>query len=168
MGGGTEVYNLPPGHYTEDWNFDHSDIVNLAPGTYYIDNKNFDIHDQASISGTDVTIYSAGDHDMHFHTTGSIDLTAPTSGTYNGILLMKNPTAHGNFQFEKDSNFNINGIIYAPGAEVHFKHMDDTLSANISIAASVVSKKLKIDDNSSISIVGARVNIMRPFLGLVE
>src|SRR5439155_11468608 len=81
LNGTQETYNLQPGRYTEDWKFDKNDVVNLAPGNYYLDGKKIDVHDQATMQGSEVMIYSAGKGEMRFHSTGNINLSPPTSGT---------------------------------------------------------------------------------------
>jgi hypothetical protein len=190
---GTETYNLQPGHYTEDWNFDHSDTVNLAPGVYYLDKKRIDVHDGASMYGDGVTIYSAGNNELRFHSQGTIHLTPPTSGSYAGISLFKDPTSHGKITFEKDANLDINGVIYAPSSMIRFQKtsttlgddsdtsawdnldssLDDALTGDLtsgdgSIGASLIADMIKVDDNSTIRISGQALNLQRPILGLVE
>jgi hypothetical protein len=193
MGSGTETYNLQPGRYTEDWKFDHGDVVNLAPGTYYIDKKKIDVQNGASIYGDGVTIYSAGNNEVRFHSTGDIQLSPPTSGAYAGITLFKDPTAKGKITFEKDANLNISGAIYAPSSLVRFQKTSasmgddadtsawdnlssdlndapagDSSSGNGSLGASIIADMLKLDEGSNITITGAALNLQRPLLGLVE
>jgi hypothetical protein len=190
---GRETYNLQPGRYTEDWKFDHNDAVNLAPGTYYLDGKKIDVHDQATMQGSEVTIYSAGKGEMRFHSTGNITLSPPTSGTYAGITLFKDPTAKGKLTFEKDTDLNLSGAIYAPSSMVRFQktaasfgddddesawnNLDDDLddalsgdetSSNSMFGASIIANMLKIDKGSTITIPTANLNLQRPLMGLVE
>src|SRR5262245_2186602 len=191
--GTQEIYNLQPGRYTEDWKFDKSDVVNLAPGTYYLDGKKIDIHEQATVQGSGVTIYSAGKQEMRFHSTGNISLSPPSSGPYAGITLFKDPTANGKLTFERDANLNITGAIYAPSSMVRFQKtaaslgdddddsawnnldsdLDDALSGDETssssmFGASIIADMLKIDKNSTISIPSANLNLQRPLMGLVE
>jgi hypothetical protein len=193
MGSGTETYNLQPGHYTEDWVFDHSDTVNLAPGVYYLDKKRIDAHDGATMYGDGVTIYSAGNNELRFHSQGTIHLTPPTSGTYAGVSIYKDPTSHGKITFEKDANLDISGIIYAPSSMIRFQKtsttlgddsdtsawdnldssLDDTTAGdatagNGSIGASMIADMIKIDDNSIVRVSGQALNLQRPIMGLVE
>jgi Flp pilus assembly protein TadG len=189
--GGVDTFNLQPGRYTEDWNFDHKDVVNLAPGTYYLDKKHIDIKDTASMYGNEVTIYSAGNQELKFHTKGDIQLSPPTSGTYAGISIFKDPTAKGRISFEKDSNLNINGAIYAPSSLVQFKKTstnlgdddtsawdnldvglddsdDDASPGDGSMGASLIVDMLRISENSVVRLSGSNLNLQRPILGLVE
>jgi hypothetical protein len=192
--GGVDTFNLQPGRYTEDWKFDQHDVVNLAPGTYYLDNKKIDLKDFASIQGDEVTIYSAGNKDLNFHTKGSVDISPPTSGPYTGISLFKDPSSHGKINFEQGSNLGISGAIYAPSSMVRFHKVNATLgdegdtsawdnldtsldgesdsdgssTDNSAFGGNIVADMLKIEDHSTVTITGANLGLIRPILGIVE
>ncbi len=89
----------------------------LGPGVYMFENG-------VSLSGT-VTVNS-GTLDIYggtFNQNNAIlDITAPTSGTYDGIALMQ-PVSNANelqVQFG-NSNQTFDGYVYAPGAEVYLQ-----------------------------------------------
>src|SRR5207245_235068 len=130
---------------------------------------------------------------MRIGSTGSINLTPPTSGAYAGISLFKDPTARGKISFNKDNNLNISGAIYAPSSMVRFQKTtsslgdDDDTSAwdnpdadledaasgdettsSSSFGGNIVADMLKIDKNSTVNIQGANLNLQRPLMGLVE
>jgi hypothetical protein len=192
--GGVDTFNLQPGRYTEDWNFDQHDVVNLAPGTYYLDKKKIDIKDHSSIYGDGVTIYSAGNNDLNFHTKGDVQISPPSSGTYTGISLFKDPTSHGKINFEQGSSLGISGAIYAPSSMVRFHKVNATLgdegdttawdnldtsldsesdsdgtsTDNSAFGGNIVADMIKIEDKSTVTISGANLGLIRPILGIVE
>lgn len=95
-----------------------SGTVTLNPGIYVI-NGNLSLTGSAPVSGTGVTFYfpSAGDQ-AKVTGSGALTLTAPTSGTYNGILFYQNPSDTTQMQITASGTSTIKGIIYAPTANL--------------------------------------------------
>jgi hypothetical protein len=81
--------------------------------------------DQATINGTGVTIYITGSGcpstcpSLNFNKT-VLDLTAPTSGTYNGVLFYQDPQNTNDPNFNKASSDSLTGLIYFPTSHVNF------------------------------------------------
>jgi Flp pilus assembly protein TadG len=73
---------------------------------------------------------------------GALTLTAPTSGTYNGIAIMQpasNPTQTLQIQFGS-SYGTLDGMIYAPGAQVFLQDHGGGVTASGIVAASMFEK----------------------------
>ena len=96
-----------------------SGTVTLAAGLYYIDGP-FKITGSGTVSGTNVTIYLTNNNGASFTTSGSgtLSLSAPTSGSYNGILFYQNPNNTGDMSINGSGTLNLQGIIYAPGSNL--------------------------------------------------
>ncbi len=92
--------------------------LNLNPGVYVIDGPFGGFTGNISIRGTGVTLYLLGSTDM----TGniSLNLTAPTSGTYNGILIDQPSNNTRTLSLTGNAGSTLKGIIYAPSAAVSF------------------------------------------------
>lgn len=113
-----EVYNLQPGTYKE-LKFDKNDKVRMAPGVYFVE-KQVKFRDQSSLEALGVMIYNAKSS-FKLETTGSVRLTPPTSGTYEGISIFQAREKKSKVEFKKNGNYEISGVIYAPNGEVKFK-----------------------------------------------
>jgi len=181
---GRNVYRLPAGTYKE-LKFDHTDLVIMLPGTFYLEEA-LDIKGDASVIAHSVTIYSAGKKNLKFNTRGSVDLTPPSTGPYAGISLYVNRSSKKKIEFKKDATYNLAGVIYAPNSEVKFKHTQAILSGTDddddadddtdyggsettgSLNASLVVKKLSIDKHSEVQLLGSDISAQRPFLGVIE
>ena len=88
--------------------------VTLNPGVYYI-NGNLKIQGSASVLGTGgVTFYITNNGQVTVSGGSSLNLTAPTSGTYSGILFYQDPADTQTFTFSGGSSGTINGIFYLP------------------------------------------------------
>jgi hypothetical protein len=95
--------------------------ANLEPGVYIIEDGSLTVNAQASLSGKGVTFYITGSKGGFTINGGSsIDLHAPTSGTYGGVLIYQDPASKANGGGTIVNTLNggadtvINGGIYTP------------------------------------------------------
>jgi hypothetical protein len=113
-----ETVTLLPGIYDRIRATGNCNLV-LSPGVYYIDNQDFIIAENASISGTEVTIYLAGDSSFNLLGGGQLELSAPVDGPYRGVLVFQ---ARGNtnriFIGGNAVANSVGGTIYARDAQV--------------------------------------------------
>ena len=123
-----QVRDLVPGNYS---GMDIKGTANFAPGIYYIDGGQFSLGSQAIINGTGVTIIltskNTADSPSTIATadingTAQVNLTAPTSGTYAGVLFYQDRRALDNAtnKFNGTSNSKYQGAIYFPKQQLRF------------------------------------------------
>jgi hypothetical protein len=120
--------------------------VKFAAGTYYIrDGINVSNGD---ISGTDVTFYFPMGSSISISGNGNIDLRAPTSGTYSGVLMFQ---ARGNTtaaQVTGNGSVTLDGVLYFPDAQP-LQFGGNGSSWNTSGTTSVVTYNLKLNGNGT-------------------
>ena len=93
--------------------------VNLDPGLYLIEGGEFRINANANISGSGVVFYMADDVEMRFNGTAVSSLTAPTSGTYPGVLFFGSRSANSvTHQINGNSTTAFNGAIYTSASHI--------------------------------------------------
>jgi Flp pilus assembly protein TadG len=116
---GSGGLTLGAGDYTINGNFQDtgSGALNLGAGLYIV-TGNLGLTGSGSLNGAGVTFYTEGSTSV----TGSssVDLTAPTSGTYDGVLFFQATTDNNPIQITGSSNMELQGIIYAPDANLSF------------------------------------------------
>lgn len=83
-GASSSVYNITGGRYC---GLSMSRTVNLAPGMYIIDGGELNISSSALINGTGVTFFLTNGASLKINGSAEIQLSAPTSGTYSGLLF---------------------------------------------------------------------------------
>lgn len=83
-GASTSVYDITEGRYC---GLSMKRTVNLAPGLYIIDGGDLEISSSAVINGTGVTFFLMNGARLNINGAAAIDLSAPTSGTYSGMLF---------------------------------------------------------------------------------
>src|SRR5439155_25937162 len=84
---------IQPGIYQGGINIKGLSIVTMNPGVYYLDGGGLQVTGTATVIGTGVTIYNTSDTmapgPITINSLGKIALTAPASGTYQGIAIFQ-------------------------------------------------------------------------------
>ncbi|WP_189350144.1 MULTISPECIES: pilus assembly protein TadG-related protein [unclassified Mesorhizobium] len=109
---------LGPGTYCNGMNLKGN--VTLSPGVYVLEG-NLKINAGAVIQGDGVTIYMAGSNTVSMNGNATVTLSAPTSGTYSGVLFYGDrtgTTAQSTFNGTADSL--LTGAIYFPRQQVNY------------------------------------------------
>lgn len=120
---GSAADTISPGVYCSITS-SSSGTLTLNAGTYYLDGGDFKISGSGNVAATGgVTIVlgnsSGGSSCGNVNITGGgeIDMTAPTSGTYAGILFFRHATCSGSGQamaFTGNAGSTVIGAIYSP------------------------------------------------------
>ncbi|GGA61243.1 hypothetical protein GCM10011507_10910 [Edaphobacter acidisoli] len=114
--------------------------VTLNPGTYVFTGNvtlgNVTSSTATTPFGTTLDINSGS---LGVNTGTTINLTAPTTGTYNGIVLMQ-PLANTNaMQLQFGSSFGtLDGIIWAPGAELFLQDSGGDKNDGVSMTTDLI------------------------------
>jgi len=112
-----EPKTLNPGRYCGGLNL--SGEFNLTAGVYIVDGGDFRINANATVSGSGVMFFLTNGATVHFNGSADIDLSAPTSGAYAGVLMYGDRdqgNAENVFNGTADSSFT--GALYFPSQEV--------------------------------------------------
>ena len=104
-------HTLLPGVYKGGINISGQGAVTLQPGIYYFDGGGFRSTGQGSLTGMGVLLYNApvntGDV-VAITGQGSVNITPPTSGTYQGISLFQDRTSTAPVSVTGNGSFNVN------------------------------------------------------------
>lgn len=111
-------FTLSPGVYCGWFNFNGTNNLTFLPGTYVIKGGGWNVNG-GSWTGNGVTFYFADTSKIQFNSGVKATLTAPTSGTYKGILMYE-PTGLPQSQFVLDDSkgHQLTGLIYLPSRQV--------------------------------------------------
>ncbi len=147
---GTSI-TLNPGKYC-GWRFDgNGNTLTLNPGTYYMTGPitSRTPGKDVNIVGSGVMIYLApgGSIDLDANHV-SMDLSAPTSGLYSGILFYQDRANTSAARFSKNNgDFTFSGASYFPAAVVSVKN-NLAWSSNCTL---FVAKSLEMKNNATIN-----------------
>jgi Flp pilus assembly protein TadG len=131
--GGSLSGTLDPGVYCGSVSF--SGAVSLNPGTYIFKNG-FSIG--SSVTGTGVTLYVAAGS-ISLSGQGSLTISAPTSGTYQGIAIYQDRADTNGVSLVGGSTLDVSGVIYAPAANVSLSGNSGSSTVNTTIVANTLS-----------------------------
>lgn len=114
-GGGTVFLNA--GNYCTGISVTGTKNVVLTGGIYYIGSNGMNLGGTGTVSGTGVTLYfAAGGGSIDFHGNQTIQLSAPTTGQYAGILIYQNRANNAAATLDGANNSSFEGAIYIPSA----------------------------------------------------
>ena len=153
VGANNKVTRINPGVY--DGFTPKGDIV-LNPGTYIIDGGSFKVNAGTSVTGTGVTFVLtsrtvAGTPSsvatMAVNGGATLDITAPSTGTYAGILIYQDRRASdGSEKINGGSSWKLEGVIYMAAREVQF---NGDSGMNIR-CVKLVGKRITFTGNTSV------------------
>jgi hypothetical protein len=93
----------------------NNDTVDLLPGIYVITGAlTFDSGTQTG--GTGVTFYLVGSGSVNIGNGATLKLSAPTSGTYSGVLFYQDRSDTNAAAIEGGASSTMNGLLYFPDA----------------------------------------------------
>jgi len=128
-GGGGSTYPVGPASSSSSICYNsltvgaNNDAVTLNPGTYVI--KGGELHflsgngGLSNLGGNGVFFYLTGGASLVVDNGANVNLTAPSSGVYSGIVVFQDPADANGISIQGGSNTNFNGKILAPSANVN-------------------------------------------------
>ena len=132
---GNPAYTFNPGVWCGGVTFGQGLTYKLNPGVYYVNGGTFGLGGGATLTGTGVTIVLTGSGanfaNVNVGGGGTLNLTAPTSGTTSGIAFLGDPNAplsNAN-TFQGGSQNNVTGAEYFPSQTVVFNNGTTTNSS---------------------------------------
>jgi hypothetical protein len=141
---------LQPGRYIGGIASSGNASIILMPGIYYLDGGGLSMSGNGSISGSGVMIYNdpKGGGTINLSGNGSLNLTAPTTGLYQGIVIFQARNA-GNVPLTITGNGGSNsiGTIYAPSSPVELSG-----NGNANIASQFICDTMTITGNGEITV----------------
>ena len=118
----TSGSSLSPGTYCNGLTLQGA--VNLQPGVYYVEGGDLKINASANVIGNGVTIYMQGSNSVQMNGNATVNLSAPTSGTYSGVLMMGDRTCTSCSSTSETLNGTaaslMTGAIYFPKQNVNY------------------------------------------------
>jgi hypothetical protein len=128
-GGGPMVAKeFSPGLYCNGLNLQGEN--HFLPGVYVLEVGGFRINAGAKVTGEDVTFILTNGGIISFNGTASINLEAPDSGPYAGVLIYQDREANPDDinHVNGDSTSSFEGVIYTPSQKIVFNGNGTTSS----------------------------------------
>jgi hypothetical protein len=114
--------------------------IRLKPGLYIIDGGGLTVSAGNSLSGDGVTILFTGNASAKLSGGGTLDLAAPTSGPYEGILFFGSRSSPGvSHEVMGNSESKLQGTLYMPTSSISFSGNSTVAGACTQIVADTVT-----------------------------
>ncbi|UCI33759.1 TadE/TadG family type IV pilus assembly protein [Mesorhizobium sp. B4-1-4] len=118
INGNKTTQTIQPGTYCSGLSL--SGNVTLSPGVYVVQG-NFKINANAIVAGAGVTIFMAGSSTVSMNGNATVNLSAPTSGTYSGVLMYGDRMGTGGQNtFNGTADSLLTGALYFPKQQVNY------------------------------------------------
>jgi Flp pilus assembly protein TadG len=143
---------LNPGTYCGGLKITGSSNVTFNPGIYYMQDGDFQILGSSSMSGRGVTfLLSGGSTNINFNTTGTINLSPTTAGSWAGFLFYWDQvtTKKGQTDVISSATANLSGIIYFAGQTLSIKN-----GANVTVNTGSIIADFLLPDNGHLTLTG--------------
>ncbi len=157
VNGQTYTSCLYPGVYNTDISIKQNDNVYMYPGQYYlVDGAQLKVQGGGTLSGTGVSIILTKQNTTSYGsfkiTGGNINLTAPTSGSTKGIVVLADPSMPNTSVVDLTGTNSSywGGIVYAPSSTVYFT--GGASSGSTGSCTKVVAYDVQMYGNSSLAI----------------
>jgi hypothetical protein len=132
--------SMSPGNWEED--FPPEGVTDLDAGIYCI-NGDIRIHASATLRGGNVLLYV--EHgSVHFDGDATIQLGAPTSGPFKGLLLYLPIDNHNRVVLNAGADSTISGTILAPGSLIRITGNDSTYGFH----SQIIGYRVELDGDS--------------------
>ena len=141
--------NIIPGTYS-GISLNGTGTYTFPSGTYVLDGPSgFSCTGTPTLTGTGVTFYFT--NGATFNCTGNVtvQLSAPTSGTYAGILFYQDPNDTTGPSVGGNSSTDYNGALYFPTSQVTFYGNNSNLDVAV-----VVAKAFALSGNPTVNLQG--------------
>jgi hypothetical protein len=130
----TDTFTFPPGIY-------------IFTGCNNGGNQGLGVNG-GTVTGTEVSFYFKNNCSPQITGQPTVTLTAPTSGTYNGVLMYEDPSDTASPQLTGGASQILNGIVYAPTQNLSYA--GGSSSSTYSQFLSIIAWQIKITGSSYI------------------
>ncbi len=128
---------LQPGVYPNGLNL--TGTKTLQPGVYIVTGGNINVGSNANITGSGVTIYVGNGVNVSMNSNGYVNLSAPTSGVYAGVLFFGARDGTGSVSMNGTASSSLTGAIYFPNQDLSYNGNFSGDSGCMRVVAKTVS-----------------------------
>jgi len=153
---------IGPGRYCGGFNMNSNSSVTMTAGTYYIDGGSFTMSSNTTLTATSgVTIILTGSGsdfaELNINSNAVINITAPTSGTYEGIAIMQDQDATTTNALDSNVTITVTGALYFPNSQLHMdsNSVIQSTGGGTTGCGLIIADTIHLDSNAHISLNSA-------------
>jgi Flp pilus assembly protein TadG len=167
VGSGTTV-TLQPGVYQGGISISGTGSVALAPGIYILNGGGLQVSGNGSLSGSGVMIYNTGGSSagaINISGNGTINLTPPTSGPYQGISIFQDRSVTQTVQLSGNGSVQVTGAVYAAAATIQ---LSGNASSGSTVGGGFIAARVTASGNGQFTVQQGTNRPRIPDVELVE
>jgi Flp pilus assembly protein TadG len=140
-----------PGIYCNGLQIKNNANITFNPGVYVIKDADFLIDSNSRVTGAGVTFYLHGvGNKFHFTSNTILNLSAPTSGTYAGVLFFAARANTAQHLIDSNTAANVSGSMYFPNSTALFN--SNTNIGSGSNCFRLIAKRATFDSNATLNL----------------
>jgi Flp pilus assembly protein TadG len=150
-----QTQTMSPGVYCKTTLIENGGIATMSPGVYVFREGEFVINSGGKVTGSGVMLYFRDkDGRLNVNSDSMIDISAPTSGTYAGMLIFQSRDVSDDaappFIVNSRGDTKFEGTIYIPKGTLEF----NSYSTGNQLAAytAIVARKMELNSTGTIKI----------------
>ncbi len=120
--------------------------TNFSAGVYVLNGGAWRVNSTAELNGSGVTLFLTGGATLNINGGADVDLSAPTSGAYAGMLVFFDRANTGSSTINGGSNFSMVGAIY--GAKQNIAFSGNTTGGSAGKCTQVIGYTVDFTGNS--------------------
>ncbi|ALJ14583.1 pilus assembly protein TadG-related protein [Sphingopyxis macrogoltabida] len=146
-----QTVNYSPGYFCEGIAVGNGVTINLSAGTYYIgktltNGNNLKINATGGV--TLILMNGAAFNDANTNNGMTLNITAPSTGTYAGIAIMSLATSPTSQDFKNNVTFNVQGAMYFRNQNINFKN---NMTFNAGLCTQLVAQRIDMKNNANMN-----------------
>ncbi len=162
--GANQTDTIGPGRYCGGFSMSSNSSATMTAGTYYIDGGTFSMSSNTVLTATSgVTIILTGSGadwaEININSNAVINITAPTSGTYEGIAIMQDQDAPSTATNTLNSNvvITVTGALYFPNTQLQMdsNSVIQSTGGGTSGCGLIVADTISMNSNAAINLNSA-------------
>ena len=128
---GNQSATLNPGYYPGGISLTGNGSLTLNPGIYNLGGPGLRITGNGSVTANGVMLYLSGTAGISLTGNGTVNITPPTSGTYNAMAIYQDRSNSTADSLTGNGSLHLDGVIYLPAAAVSLTGNGDTLGSEL-------------------------------------
>jgi len=131
-------------------NIDLTGVTNLDSGTYIFDGTDIDFGSHAQLHGDEVSLLFMNNAELSgMNGNNTLNLTAPTSGDYNGVVMYadRDTMSTTEWNFSGNADVSLDGLVYLPTLNVRYA---GGAGGNSTDCTRLVANQVRFVGNSSL------------------
>jgi uncharacterized protein (UPF0333 family) len=150
-----QTKTMSPGVYCKKTLIDNHGTANMQPGVYVFREGEFLVNSNASVTGSEVMMFFKDkDARLNVNSGSTVTVTAPKSGTYEGVLMFQSrhpdTLSAPPHIFNSNSNTKLEGTVYVPNGILELN--SDAAANVLADYTLVIARQMRLNSNGTFQV----------------